>query len=522
MYKVTAINDGVATVIHHPKVNSIKLPTGSIAKEINLIDSFNFQIYPSNPGYGKIRPFKTLINVLNLKTGRYDFEGRVLQPNEEMEDSGVVNAAFTCEGELGYLHDSQQKHREYRGSPTTFLQEILNYHNSQVEDYKHFRLGQVTVTDPNDYVYYYTSAEQSTFDTIKDKLLDRLGGELQIRKADGIRYLDYMVRIGELKKNTPIRLSKNLKSITKQVDLTSIITRLTVLGARIESEDDTATDASEARITIESVNNGLPYLDGYALIDEYDIKGGSVTFDDVTDPNILKSKGQEYLESQKTFLAQYTLNAVDLSLINKAIDSFEVGNSHPVYNPIMNINEDLRIIGKSIDINGPEGNDLTIGDKFKQLHQIQADNAKAARNIAQIQSQVGAQSQRIGTLSAEVKAVNESVVQINQAIIDNDLPGMNQAIVNLNEAIYDLNSAIEGIPLYGDATPNTSGLMPATDKAKLDLISAKQLIDLDLIKTTLEELQKKLQLISVVNPVDLNQMNERITALEGGTTNGNT
>ncbi|MFB1098178.1 phage tail spike protein [Terribacillus sp. JSM ZJ617] len=522
MYKVTAINDGKPTVIHHPKVNGIKLPTGSIAKELNLIDSFNFQIYPGNPGYGKIRPFKTLINVLNLKTGQYDFEGRVLQPNEEMEDTGVVNAAFTCEGELGYLHDSQQKHREYRGSPTAFLQEILNYHNSQVEDYKAFRLGQVTVTDPNDYVYYYTSAEQTTFDTIKDKLLDRLGGELQIRKVNGVRYLDYLVRIGELKKNTPIRLSKNLKNITKQVDPTSIITRLTVLGARIESEDDSATDASEARITIESVNNGLPYLDGYALIDEFGIQGGSVTYDDISNLTVLKRRGQEYLESQKTLLAQYTLSAVDLSLIGKAIDSFEVGNSHPVFNPIMNINEDLRIIGKSIDINGPEGNDLTIGDKFKQLHQIQADNARAARNIAQIQSQVGAQSQRIGTLSVEVKAVNESVAQINQAIMDNDLPGMNQAIVNLNEAIYDLNSAIEGIPIYGDATPEVSGLMPAADKAKLNLISTTQTIDLDQFKTLVGELQKKLQLISVVNPVDLDQMDSRITALEGGTTNGNT
>ncbi|MEC0282437.1 phage tail spike protein [Terribacillus saccharophilus] len=522
MYQVTAINEGVATVIHHPKVNKIKLPTGSIAKEINLIDSFNFQIYPGNPGYGKIRPYKTLVNVLNLKTGRYDFEGRVLQPNEEMENSGVVNAAFTCEGELGYLHDSQQKHREYRGSPTNFLQEILNYHNSQVEDYKYFRLGQVTVTDPNDYVYYYTGAEQTTFDTIKDKLLDRLGGELQIRKVDGIRYLDYLVRIGGLKKNTPIRLSKNLKSITKQVDPTSIITRLTVLGSRIQSEDDAATDASEARVTIDSVNNGLPYLDGYALIDEFGIQGGSITYDDISNPIALKSRGQLHLESQKTLLAQYTLTAVDLSLINKAIDSFEVGNSHPVFNPIMNINEDLRIIGKTIDINGPEGNDLTIGDKFKQLHQYQADAAKAARNIAQIQSQVGAQSQRIGTLSAEVKAVNESVAQINQAIIDSDLPGINQAIIDLNEAIYDLNASIEGIPLYGDATPEVSGLMPALDKAKLNLITANQLIDLDQMKILLEELQEKLHLISVLNPVNLDEMNNRIVALEGGSTDGNT
>mgnify|MGYP001139637643 CR=1 FL=1 len=510
MYKVTMIDDGKPIVIHHPFVNNIKLSEGSIRKEINLIDSFDFKIYPGNPGYGKIKPLKTLINVLNMKTGKYVFEGRVYKPKRAMDGSGILSDTFEADGELGYLGDSQQKHREYRGSPAGFLQDLLNYHNSQVEDYKQFKLGQVTMTDPNDYVYYYTSAEQSTFDTIKEKLIDRLGGELRIRKENGVRYLDYLVQIGELKKNTPIRLAKNLKSITQEVDPSSIITRLTVLGARIESEDEGATDASEARITIESVNNGLSYIDSTALIAEFGIQGGSVTYDDITDLTVLKHRGQEYLESQKRLLAQYVMEAVDLSLIGKAVDSFELGNSHPVKNPIMNIDEDLRIVGTQIDITAPENSSLTIGDKFVKLADYQARAVKAARNVASIESRVVTQSQRIGALSAEVKAVNNSVSQINQAIIDSDLPGINQAIVNLNEAIYDLNAAIEGIPLYGLATHSKDGLMSYVDKQKLDLITIS-------INVNLEELQEKLQLISVVNPVDLDEMNARITALEGGT-----
>lgn len=516
MYKVTMINDGKPITIHHPFVNKIKLPEGSIRKEINLIDSFDFKIYPGNPGYGKIKPLKTLINVLNIKTGKYVFEGRVYKPKRAMDGSGVLSDTFEADGELGYLGDSQQKHREYRGSPITFLQELLNYHNSQVEEYKQFKLGQVTVKDPNDYVYYYTSAEQTTFDTIKDKLLDRLGGELRIRKENGVRYLDYLVQIGELKKNTTIRLSKNLKSITQEVNPSNIITRLTVLGARIESVDEGATDASEARITIESVNNGLSYIDSPALIAEFGIQGGSVIYDDIIDLTVLKRRGQEYLERQKTLLAQYTIEAVDLSSIDKAVDSFELGNSHPIKNPIMSIDEDLRIVGTQIDITTPENSSLTIGDKFLRLADYQANAAKAASTVSRIESRVVSQSQRIGTLSAELKAVNESVAQINQAIIDSDLPGVNQAIINLNEAIYDLNAAIEGIPLYSDATPEESGLMASADKEKLNLITATQLINLDQMKTVMEELQEKLQLISVVQPVDLNQMNERITALEGG------
>lgn len=513
MYKVTMINDGKPITIHHPFVNNLKLPEGSIRKEINLIDSFDFKIHPGNPGYGKIKPLKTLINVMNMKTGKYVFEGRVYKPKRAMDGSGILSDTFEADGELGYLGDSQQKHREWRGSPSAFLKDLLEYHNSQVEEYKHFKLGQVTVTDPNDNVYYYTSAEQSTFDTIKEKLLDRLGGELRIRKVNGVRYLDYLIQVGELKKNTPILLTRNLKSITEDVDPSSIITRLTVVGARIASEDETATDASEARVTIESVNNGLPYLDGYALIDEFGYQGGSVTYDDISNPVVLKSRGQLHLESQKTLLTQYTIEAVDLSLIGKAVDSFELGNSHPVKNPIMSINGDLRIVGTQIDITAPENSSLTIGDKFVKLADYQARAAKAVTNVARIESRVVSQSQRIGSLSAEVRAVNENVNQINQAIANSDLPGINEAIVNLNEAIYDLNSAIEGIPLYGLATSSEDGLMSWVDKQKLDLITTS-------MNVNLEELQKKLQLISIMNPIDLDEIGRRITALEGGTTNG--
>jgi Prophage endopeptidase tail len=521
MYKVSIWNDDQTEKdgieIHNSRVNELKLPQGSIKKEINLVDSFNFQIYPGNPGYGKIKPFRTLINVLNLKTGKYDFEGRVLKPSGSMENTGVTSTAFVCEGELGFLHDSQQRHLEYRGTPKQLLQTILDYHNSQVEEYKHFQLGEMDVTNSTDNSYVYLSAEATTFDTIKDKLLDRLGGELRIRKENGIRYLDYMKRLGETKK-TPIRLSKNLLSMSVDVDPTTIISRLTPLGARQESDNPDATDASERRLTIESVNGGKPYLDGYALIKEFGIQGGRVVYDDVTDVNNLLRKGQADLEAQKSVLTQYNIEAVDLFLIGLDPDSLDMYNTHPVFNPIMSIDEPLRIVGKSIDINGPEKAGITIGDKIKQLHEIQSDARRSARNIARIESTVGAQSQRIGTLSAEVQAVNESVTQINQAIVNNDLPGMNQAIVNLNEAIYDLNVAIEGIPLYDVANPKADGLMSAVDKAKLNLITATQLTNLDQMKITLEELQSKLQLISVVNPVDLDQMNQRITALEGGIT----
>lgn len=494
MYKVTIINDGVSTVIHSPYVNDLKLPTGTIKKEINKIDAFNFSFYLNNPAYNKIKPLKTLINVLNLKTGKYDFEGRVLGPSKTMDSSGLFEESYECEGELGYLHDSVQKHREFRGSPKELLTELLAYHNSQVEGYKQFQVGNVTVIDPNDYIYVYTSAEKTTFETIKEKLIDRLGGELQIRKENGVRYLDYLERVGE-DKPTEIKLAKNLMSMSVDVDPTEIVTRLTPLGTRIQSEDETATGASEARLTIETVNNGIPYIDREDLIAEFGILGGSVTWDDVTDPNNLLRKGQEWLANQKTSLNQYKIAALDLFLIGLDIDYLDVGNSYPVINPVMGIDERLRIIGKSININEPQNSDLTIGDKFKTLSEYQNEANKSAQKVVDLQNTVSRQSQTIAALKTELTAVDNTVKEVQQTIAENDIPALEQAVADLQAAIQNLNNAIGQIPTYGLATPTKDGLMPKSDKAKLNLITATKSVNLDTLKTKLDDLVRRVEVL---------------------------
>jgi hypothetical protein len=123
------------------------------------------------------------------------------------------NGSYDCEGELSYLIDSQQRHLEFRGTTVEAITTILDYHNTQVEDYKHFEVGIVEIQDPNDYMYFYLDAETETLDAIFEKLVDKLGGELQIRYENGVRYLDWLERIGH-DSETDIRLARNLMSIS--------------------------------------------------------------------------------------------------------------------------------------------------------------------------------------------------------------------------------------------------------------------------------------------------------------------
>src|SRR5690625_4748345 len=478
MYKVSIFNDEIETVIHSPHVNGHKLESGVVKKEINKIDSYDMSFYLNNPAHGNLKPFKTLVKVFNTKTGKYEFEGRVLNPNGRMEDDGLHTYTYTCEGELAYLHDSQQRHLEYRGTPKGLFIALLDYHNNQVEDYKKIYPGQFEVTTSTDNLYVYLSAEKTTFEEIEDKILDRVGGELILLKHDGKNYLDVLERVGE-DKQTEIRIAKNLKSISQNVDPTEIITRLTPLGERIESEDDEATDASQARLTIEEVNNGIPYIDRPDLIAEFGVIGGHVTWDDITLPSRLLSTAQNWINNQKIALYQYELTAVDLSLIGLDIDGFEVGNSHPVINPIMNIDERLRIVGKSIDINNPHDDSLKIGDKFKNLDEYQLDAIKSDRKVATLENIVDSQSKRIVAIRQELQNVDSVLEDLNNAIGDADIPALEDAIDNLNQAVSNLADAVDNIPDYDVATETTDGLMSANDKRKLNRITINQAINLD-------------------------------------------
>ena len=71
-----------------------------------------------------------------------------------------------------------------------FLQALIDIHNAKVGDNRKFTLGAVTVTDSNDSLYRYTNYEK-TIECINEKLIDKLGGHMRVRKERGVRYLDY-------------------------------------------------------------------------------------------------------------------------------------------------------------------------------------------------------------------------------------------------------------------------------------------------------------------------------------------
>ena len=416
MYQVTIKNVNEEIIINalSTDIKAPRLLSGSIKHGINTIDNFTFNITPNNIGYNKLNALTTLVEVLNIKSNNLEFKGRVLLPIESMDSNGMFLKNVTCESELGYLMDSSTVFGEYHDiSVRDFLQVIIDNHNSQVDEGKKFQLGNVTVVGNNDSLYRYLGYTK-TFEAIKDKLIDRLGGELKIRYENGIRYLDYLESIGEIK-STEIRLAKNLQSIELEKDPTSIISRLLPLGNKLED--------SEERLTIESVNDGNKNIDDIEAIEEFGVIVDSVTWDDVTQVSNLLKKGQEYLKENNRIKKKYKVTALDLSTIGLDFDSFEVGNSYPVINPLMNINENLRIIEKTIDIYNPQSSTLGIGDKLEDIKDYQLNNIATAKEVKTVKE----------TVQTTVSALNSVSVELNNTV--EILNNTNENMGNLNEVV---------------------------------------------------------------------------------------
>ena len=422
MYIVTIENDGVKTIMHG---NTHKLTSGNIVKGINAIDSFSCSLVLSNPAFNKLRDFLTIVRVYNTSKNRYEFHGRVLCANPSMDESGMISKDVTCESFLGFLCDSQQSYeRERNWTVKELFTHIIDVHNSQIEDYKKFRVGEITVEETNDNLYLGIQ-RQNTWETINEKLIKKLGGELRYRVVDGYTYIDYLKKIGDTK-STAIELSRNMKSIAKEKDPSEYITRLIPLGCKLTEEKETEDEngnttvqvvETEERLDITSVNDGKNYIDDTDAIEQYGLHIGYKEFDDVTQANNLLSKGEAWLRENNRVKIKYAIKALDLSLLDMDIDDFDVGNYYPVKNPLLGISDITRVIKKTINVCEEIESTIEVGENLKTLSDMQVEQGA---NLVDIQTSISKIENNYVTnqnLTSETTLINSLIRQSMESVL---------------------------------------------------------------------------------------------------------
>ncbi|MBE7728091.1 MAG: hypothetical protein E7244_27990 [Enterocloster citroniae] len=351
MYKVYF--DGEAA--YFPGSRDHELISPRVSLEVNKSGSFTFKIYPSNPAYDSLKEMVTEVRVTKNDTDI--FRGRVIDIVTDFDNAKSV----TCEGELAYLLDTIQEPAEYHGVTVRgFLEKLVAKHNSQVTGKpgidKTFTVGQVTVTDLNDSLYRYTNWE-TTLDDIKDKLIGRLGGYLQVRKENGKRYLDYIADFSHVTEQT-IDFGYNLLDYSKTLDATDIATAVIPLGERLEDSD---IEALDAYLTVASVNAGSVFVYLPEAVQTYGWICKVINFDDVTVPANLKTKAQQYLTSSQFASLVLELNALDLSLLDTDIEELALGDYVFCRSKVHGLNERILISKRVYNLAEPEEDTVTLG-----------------------------------------------------------------------------------------------------------------------------------------------------------------
>ena len=316
-----------------------------------------------------------------LQNEKEIFYGEVREITDNIDFTKHIYAV----GELAFLFDSIQPQKVYQCSPLQMFTEIINIHNSQVEQKKQFKVGEVSVTDANDYVYHFTNRED-TLTVLRDKLCTPLNGYLKITKVNGERYIN-LVPIERYGKHCTqeIQFGENLLDYSANSTSVNIATSVIPIGAMIEEENRTskAVKGLDEYVTIVGTA-----VDDYhkKTDDDYVINDAAVSqfghirvtkeWPDVNSPEILREKATEWIK--QTQFADLILNvsAFDRNLIDINIDSFDLGDIVSVWAvPFGMESVTFPVQKKTIYMNDITKNYIVLGNKFQKSYTSQASTA---------------------------------------------------------------------------------------------------------------------------------------------------
>ncbi|MDV3428829.1 MAG: phage tail protein, partial [Bacillota bacterium] len=349
MYKISLINGDTETIIHYPDPEAPKVINPKLNIKRSQAGSLTFSIPWNNPGYNSVVRFVTKVICTDVRDNREIFNGRVFSTVPGMADGGEFKKDIVCEGKMNYLHDSVVESVIYEDqTPVDVITALLNYHNSQVEDYKKVQPG---IIDVEDWLFFTTDFE-TTLEAIQKYCIDENKGFLKFRAEDGVNYLDYMA-------NPPsdeianISLGENLKSLT--IDDSQVFgTRIIPVGAN--------------GLTIERVNNGKNYIEDSAAVEKYGIIYKKADYSDIDDDEMLLTECQKDLSQYTQPAGALDISALDLStLANTSVDSIDTSTSVHINCPLLGVDDTYKVMEMDIDLTKPWNPKLTISNTPSKL-----------------------------------------------------------------------------------------------------------------------------------------------------------
>lgn len=492
MYRVYC--DGL--LLYHSKLENLKIINPSVELEVNKTGSFDFAMYQDHPYFWLIRKLKSIITV--YQDDFLLFRGRVLDEEIGWHNERKVN----CEGELAFLLDSIQRPYEFTGSIRDFLQMLIDIHNAQVDEVKRFALGNVTVTDPNDYIVRSDIDYVTTWEVIQKKLLDLLGGYIIIRHEDGMHYLDYLSSINVLSPQK-IKFGQNLLDLKRVRKGEDIATVVIPLGAKLKDDEGKDTDK---RLTIESVNGGVDFVQDSDAIAQYGTIVKTVIFDDVTDPENLKTKGQAHLAESVNLLESIELTAADLAATGADIQSFHIATMVDAESVPHGLNQRFLVSKLSLKLLEPGANKMTLGKTITAF-------SEAVKGVTDGQSVI------LQTVAESATRASEAVYNVEQNLLASlqvEADNIKSTVAETYSLKDETEALVSSVSTEVQQTKDSFTIQFNQFSADLESVAAGTDAEFEEIRKYIRFVDGKILLGEVGNELELEIANDRISFLQDG------
>lgn len=325
------------SILYDPRDETRDIRDAHARISIADVDSFEagdmgFTIESDHPEFSRLKRMTGLIEL--RQDGRPVFRGRIARDTTDMDLSHVieVESVLTCLNDSVIppftFPDDFTGRSDYQQAAASgnvvqyFLAWILSQHNAQTSAEQRLQCGTVTVRDPNNYIRRSSEDYAVTLGTIKDKLMETLGGYMVLRYVGNETYIDYFDTLPNT--NTqPVEFSKNLIDVSREIDSTEIFNEILPIG----DEGLTITSLPDGPINSDLVKSGVTI---------YSISGRAryrhritriVEWNDVTVDANLRTKAAAELAAHNggSSSESITCQAIDLSYSDEEIETFRVG-----------------------------------------------------------------------------------------------------------------------------------------------------------------------------------------------------
>lgn len=350
---------------------------------------------PRHPAYDAFTSYRTIVTIYRM--GELLFRGRALYSTDDMRGRRTI----ICEGERCFLRDVTMRPFAYNDTPANIFRAIMAQYNARAEAFKRFKVGEVTVTA--DAPVEIDSEECKLVSEVVDQLAQDCGGFIVFTTAeDGSRVINWLAELSRTS-GQAIEFGENLLDYSSTGANTALATVIVPYGAK--------DDATGQRITIKSVNGGLDYIQDDAAVALRGTVEQAVYWDDITDPAALLAKARQHLETSKLIVTSLELTAVDLSALDRSIDTFRAGEWVRVRSIPHNMDTEFLLRTRTYDLLDPARDTVVLGKDRLTLTGSDVSNAK--NNLSRLQRTAA------NIKTDYTKAIANAELTVNETMAEN-------------------------------------------------------------------------------------------------------